>query len=156
MRKTSGVINGDIKINGFPQERISFLRCSGYVEQFDVQQPELTVRETVTFCARLRLDAENPALGGDKGKLLYVDHVLETMELANIQTLQVGSYEEGGLSFEQRKRLAIACELTGSPSIIFLDEPTSGLDSRGALVVMRAMKRIAESGRTVCATIHQP
>jgi hypothetical protein len=37
-----------------------------------------------------------------------------------------------------------------------LDEPTSGLDSRGALVVMRAMKRIAESGRTVCATIHQP
>jgi energy-coupling factor transporter ATP-binding protein EcfA2 len=44
----------------------------------------------------------------------------------------------------------------GSPSVIFLDEPTSGLDSRGALVVMRAMKRIAESGRTVCATIHQP
>jgi ABC-2 type transporter len=40
--------------------------------------------------------------------------------------------------------------------VIFLDEPTSGLDSRGALVVMRAMKRIAESGRTVCATIHQP
>ena len=36
------------------------------------------------------------------------------------------------------------------------DEPTSGLDSRGALVVMRAMKRIADTGRTVCATIHQP
>lgn len=40
--------------------------------------------------------------------------------------------------------------------MIFLDEPTSGLDSRGALVVMRAMKRIADTGRTVCATIHQP
>lgn len=112
-------------LNGFPQERTSFLRASGYVEQFDVQQAELTVRETVTFCARLRLDASNPALGNDAGKLLYVDHVLETMELTDIQALQVGSYDEGGLTFEQRKRLAIACELAGSPSVLFLDEPVS-------------------------------
>ena len=156
MRKTSGTITGDIKLNGFLQERTSFLRCSGYVEQFDVQQPELTVLETVIFCARLRLDAKNPLIGSDEGKLKYVDHVLKTMELSDIQTLQVGSYEEGGLSFEQRKRLAIACELASSPSVLFLDEPTSGLDSRGALLVMRAMKRIADTGRTVCATIHQP
>ena len=33
MRKTSGTITGDIKLNGFPQERISLLRCSEYVEQ---------------------------------------------------------------------------------------------------------------------------
>ena len=113
MRKNSGTITGDIKLNGFPQERTSFLRCSGYVEQFDVQQAELTIRETVEFCARLRLDASDPAICNDEGKLRYVDHVLETMELTDIQTLQVGSYEEGGLSFEQRKRLAIACELAG-------------------------------------------
>jgi ABC-type multidrug transport system ATPase subunit len=113
MRKTSGTITGDIRLNGHPQERVSFLRSSGYVEQFDVQQAELTVRETVIFCARLRLDVTNPAIGNDDGKLRYVDHVLETMELTDIQTLQVGSYEEGGLTFEQRKRLAIACELAG-------------------------------------------
>ena len=104
----------------------------------------MNVRETVAFCARLRLDGTDPAVGGVEGKLRYVDHVLETMELTDIQNLQVGSYEEGGLTFEQRKRLAIACELAGSPSVLFLDEPTSGLDSRGALVVMRAMKRIAD------------
>lgn len=114
MRKTSGAITGEINLNGFPQERTSFLRCSGYVEQFDVQQAELTVHETVVYCARLRLDAKDPAIGDDEGKLRYVDHVLETMELTDIQTLQVGNYEEGGLSFEQRKRLAIACELAGT------------------------------------------
>ena len=156
MRKTSGSITGKIELNGFDQERISFLRSSGYVEQFDVQQPELTVRETVAFSARLRLDVNNPAIGSDAMKMNFVDYVLATMELTNIQTLQVGSFEEGGLSFEQRKRLAIACELAGSPSVLFLDEPTSGLDSRGALVVIRAMRRIADSGRTVVATIHQP
>ena len=180
MRKTSGSITGKIELNGFEQERTSFLRSSGYVEQFDVQQPELTVRETVAFSARLRLDVNNPAIGDDATKMRFVDHILEMMELTNIQTLQVGSFEEGGLTFEQRKRLAIACELAGSPSVIFLDEPTSGLDSRGALVVIRAMRRIADSGRvskrkvvscahfiffprvvypvhqTVVATIHQP
>ena len=99
--------------------------------KFDVQQPELTVRETVVLCACLRLYASNPAIGDDSGKLRYVDHVLDTMELADIQTLQIGSYEEGGLTFELRKRVAIACELARSPSVIFRDEPTSGLDSRG-------------------------
>ena len=34
--------------------------------------------------------------------------------------------------------------------------PTSGLDARAAAIVMRGMKRIALSGRAVCATIHQP
>ncbi|KAL3761106.1 hypothetical protein ACHAWU_001375 [Discostella pseudostelligera] len=156
MRKTSGSITGKIELNGFEQERTSFLRSSGYVEQFDVQQPELTIRETVAFSARLRLDVKNPAIRDDATKMRFVDHILEIMELTSIQTLQVGSFEEGGLTFEQRKRLAIACELAGSPSVIFLDEPTSGLDSRGALVVIRAMRRIADSGRTVVATIHQP
>lgn len=156
MRKTSGDITGEVRLNGFLQERRSFLRCSGYVEQFDVQQPELTVRETVEFCARLRLDAKDPNIRDDAGKLAYAARVLDILELTEIENLQVGSFEEGGLTFEQRKRLAIACELAGSPSVIFLDEPTSGLDSRGALIVIRAMKRIADTGRTVCATIHQP
>lgn len=131
MRKTSGSITGEIELNGFSQERISFLRSSGYVEQFDVQQPELTIRETVAFSARLRLDVTNPSIGNDATKMKFVDHILEIMELTPIQTLQVGSFEEGGLTFEQRKRLAIACELAGSPSVIFLDEPTSGKKSPG-------------------------
>jgi len=120
MRKQSGTITGDVLLNGFPQERRSFLRVSGYVEQFDIQQPELTVRETVEFCAMLRLDAKDPGIKDTTGKLRFAAHVLKTMELTSIQNLQVGSYEEGGLTFEQRKRLAIACELAGSPAVIFL------------------------------------
>jgi len=76
MRKTSGTITGEIELNGFDQERTSFLRSSGYVEQFDVQQPELTVRETVAYSARLRLDANSPAIGNDDTKMMFVDHVL--------------------------------------------------------------------------------
>ena len=35
-------------------------------------------------------------------------------------------------------------------------QPTSGLDARAASIVMKGLKRIALSGRAVCATIHQP
>lgn len=81
MRKTSGTITGEIELNGFDQERTSFLRSSGYVEQFDVQQPELTVRETVAYSARLRLDANSPAIDNDDTKMMFVDHVLVSEEL---------------------------------------------------------------------------
>ncbi len=36
------------------------------------------------------------------------------------------------------------------------DEPTSGLDASAALKVMRYMRVLALSGRTVLLTIHQP
>lgn len=61
-----------------------------------------------------------------------------------------------GLSTEQRKRLTIAVELVANPSIMFMDEPTSGLDARAAAIVMRAVKNVAGTGRTVICTIHQP
>jgi ABC-type multidrug transport system ATPase subunit len=72
-------------LHGFPQERVSFLGSSGYVEQFDIQQAELTVEETVKFSARLRLDPNNEDTTRDEaGKLLFVNQVLEMLELTSI------------------------------------------------------------------------
>ena len=48
---------------------------------------------------------------------------------------------------------------TGRPAAIARcaqDEPTSGLDARAASIVMRAVRNIVSSGRTVVCTIHQP
>ncbi|KAH9780006.1 ABC transporter G family member 37 [Citrus sinensis] len=91
-RKTGGIIEGDIRIGGYPKVQHTFARISGV----------------------------------------------------------------NGLSTEQRKRLTIAVELVANPSIIFMDEPTSGLDARAAATVMRAVKNVVETGRTVVCTIHQP
>jgi len=70
--------------------------------------------------------------------------------------VQVGIPGKSGLSVEQRKRLTIAVELVANPSIIFMDEPTSGLDARAAAIVMRAVRNIVNTGRTIVCTIHQP
>lgn len=86
----------------------------------------------------------------------FVNEVLETIELDEIRDASVGIPGVNGLSTEQRKRLTIAVELVSNPSIIFMDEPTSGLDARAAAIVIRAVKNVADTGRTVVCTIHQP
>lgn len=40
--------------------------------------------------------------------------------------------------------------------MIFLDEPTTGLDSTTALNLIKFLNRLAQAGRTVVTTIHQP
>lgn len=120
MRKRSGSISGEVRLNGWVQDPISFRRCSGYVEQFDVQSPELTVRETVLFSARLRLD--QTVVDTEEKKQKFVDYILDEVELTSLSNELVGNDEDGGLTFEQKKRLSIAVELAASPSLLFLDE----------------------------------
>ena len=69
---------------------------------------------------------------------------------------QVGQAFERGLSGGERKRTSIGYELITNPSLIFLDEPTTGLDSFTALSVIETMRKLANQGRTVVCTIHQP
>ena len=60
-----------------------------------MQSPQLTVRETVDFSARLRLDENDPAVT-DESREKFVDQTLDMLELTNIQDLQVGSDATGG------------------------------------------------------------
>lgn len=139
LRKNVGIVRGEVRLNGFLQDPITFRRCSGYVEQFDVQSAQLTVRETVLFSARLRLD---PAVATDEEQESFADQVLRTLELTDIADSLVGSDDEGGISFEQRKRLSIAVELAASPSIIFLDEVRNAQPSRSfVLIVLTQLSR---------------
>eukprot|EP01012_Entosiphon_sulcatum_P000011 TRINITY_DN0_c1_g1_i1.p1 TRINITY_DN0_c1_g1~~TRINITY_DN0_c1_g1_i1.p1 ORF type:complete len:1430 (-),score=273.60 TRINITY_DN0_c1_g1_i1:211-4500(-) len=152
MRKTGGKITGGVTINGKPQDR-TFNRFSGYVEQEDTHQPMATVREALRFAARLRL----PPDSGEEKIAATVESTLQQLGLNSLADAMIGSdMTGGGIPLEARKRLTIGVELVANPSIIFMDEPTSGLDTRGALKVMKAARRIADSGRAVICTIHQP
>ena len=57
-RKTGGVIEGDIRIGGYPKIQQTFARISGYCEQTDVHSPQITVGESVAYSAWLRLPPE--------------------------------------------------------------------------------------------------
>ncbi|XP_034695525.1 ABC transporter G family member 42-like [Vitis riparia] len=151
-RKTGGYIEGDIRISGFPKKQETFARISSYCEQNDIHSPQVTVIESLIYSAFLRLPKEVP----DKEKMIFVNEVMELVELSSIKYALVGLPGVTGLSTEQRKRLTIAVELVANPSIIFMDEPTSGLDARAAAIVMRTVRNTVDTGRTVVCTIHQP
>ncbi|KAH9766498.1 ABC transporter G family member 37 [Citrus sinensis] len=159
-RKTGGIIQGEIRVGGYPKVQKTFARISGYCEQTDIHSPQITVEESVKFSAWLRLppeiDSETKAQYLLSIMQRFVEEVIETIELDDIKDSLVGIPGQSGLSTEQRKRLTIAVELVSNPSIIFMDEPTSGLDARAAAIVMRAVKNVVRTGRTTVCTIHQP
>ncbi|XP_028756830.1 pleiotropic drug resistance protein 2 isoform X1 [Neltuma alba] len=151
-RKTGGYIEGDISISGYPKNQATFARISGYCEQNDIHSPYVTVYESLLYSAWLRLSSDVDK----ETRKMFVEEVMELVELNNIRNALVGLPGVGGLSTEQRKRLTIAVELVANPSIIFMDEPTSGLDARAAAIVMRTVRNTVDTGRTVVCTIHQP
>ncbi|XP_042504440.1 pleiotropic drug resistance protein 1-like [Macadamia integrifolia] len=151
-RKTGGYIEGSIKISGYPKKHETFARISGYCEQNDIHSPHVTVYESLLYSAWLRLA---PEINSSTRKM-FIEEVTDLVELDSLREALVGLPGINGLSTEQRKRLTIAVELVANPSIIFMDEPTSGLDARAAAIVMRAVRNIVDTGRTVVCTIHQP
>ncbi|KAJ6836913.1 ABC transporter G family member 36-like isoform X2 [Iris pallida] len=151
-RKTGGYIDGNISISGYPKSQETFARVSGYCEQNDIHSPYVTVYESLVYSAWLRLASEVDS----STRKMFIEEVMELVELAPLRDSLVGLPGVDGLSTEQRKRLTIAVELVANPSIIFMDEPTSGLDARAAAIVMRTVRNTVNTGRTVVCTIHQP
>ncbi|KAK4704462.1 hypothetical protein P7C70_g1739, partial [Phenoliferia sp. Uapishka_3] len=148
--RLDGVVKGTILVNGHPPNE-EFYRTTGYVEQFDLHDEQSTVREALEFSAILRQDSRTPKVE----KLAYVDTVLDLLNLTHLQDALIGT-SAAGLSLEQRKKVTIAVEVVAKPAILFCDEPTTGLDTKSALRVVKLLRRLAQTGLSVIATIHQP
>jgi len=122
----------------------------GYVPQDDIMHALLTVEEALYYTARLRTDLNDVEIGQ------RIQHVLGELGIEDIAKRQIGSPDLKVISGGQRKRVNIAMELLSDPNVLFLDEPTSGLSSYDALQVVRLLRRLANEGKTVVLTIHQP
>eukprot|EP00948_MAST-09A_sp_MAST-9A-sp1_P001729 g1729.t1 len=150
-RKNKGRIEGEIKINGDYVALKTFAANVGYVEQFDILCEFRTVAEEIFFTTALKLhQCAKPT------RKAHAEYLIDLLELEEIRDTVIGIEGAGGIRLEERKRLSIALQMASNPDIIFLDEPTSGLDSRGAKMVIDVIRKIADEGRTIITTIHQP
>lgn len=145
-------LSGTLLVNGAPRAWGTFRETASYVAQQDVFFAELTVEETITFAARLRL----PSSTTHSERAKRVDEIINSLDLVKVRRAQVGSTLIPGLSGGERKRVSIGAEMVADPSILFLDEPTSGLDSFNAQNIMDSLNTLAQFNRTIVATIHQP
>uniref|UniRef100_A0A8C5H470 ATP-binding cassette sub-family G member 2-like n=1 Tax=Gouania willdenowi TaxID=441366 RepID=A0A8C5H470_GOUWI len=150
-RKDPTGLSGEVLIDGAPQPP-DFKCLSGYVVQDDVVMGTLTVRENFTFSAALRL----PSSISQKEKEKKVNKLIQELGLGRVADSKVGTQLIRGISGGERKRTNIGMELIIDPPVLFLDEPTTGLDASTANSVLLLLKRMANHGRTIILSIHQP
>ncbi|KAH6669801.1 putative ABC transporter CDR4 [Halenospora varia] len=150
-RVSMGVVTGDMLVSGKPLDE-SFQRKTGYVQQQDLHLETTTVREALRFSAMLR----QPKSVSKQEKYDFVEDVIKMLAMQDFAEAVVGVPGEG-LNVEQRKLLTIGVELAAKPALLlFLDEPTSGLDSQSSWAIVAFLRKLADSGQAVLATIHQP
>ncbi|KAJ6817273.1 ATPase [Iris pallida] len=128
------------------------LRRTGFVTQDDVLYPHLTVRETLLFCAMLRL----PGAVTRAEKAAAAEAVIGELGLGKCADTAVGGAYSRGVSGGERKRVAVGIEMLVNPSLLVLDEPTSGLDSTAAGRLVATLGGLARKGRSVVMSVHQP
>ena len=151
-RKPKSTVNGQVLTDGVPRNSDTFMHMAGYVVQDDIVMGTLTVRENLLFSARLRL----PDAISDSEKKRRVQEVIQELGLEKVADVRCGNEFVRGISGGERKRVNIGMELVMAPSVLFLDEPTTGLDAATSMSVLRLLKRLAEHGRTIVLSIHQP
>ena len=76
---------------------------------------------------------------------------LAAMDLAGLEARDVATLSGG-----ERRRLAIATVLAQDPQVFLLDEPIQQLDPQHQLGVLRRFRALADAGRSVVLSLHDP
>eukprot|EP01135_Chromosphaera_perkinsii_P002064 Nk52_evm25s216 gene=Nk52_evmTU25s216 len=147
-------VQGDILVNGKPlNETPGYYKYTGYSPLQEILYPTLTVRETLTYTAKLRLDPEEYT---EERRTEVVNMVLERLGMEECADTLVGGGPIRGISGGQKRRLTIGCALVSLPRVLTLDEPTNGLDSANALSLIKYLKDVSQGGVPVVMTLQQP
>ncbi|KAG6744858.1 hypothetical protein POTOM_051498 [Populus tomentosa] len=152
----AGRLSSNVKMSGkvLLNAKRSSIDCRdiSYVTQEDFFLGTLTVKETITYSAHLRLPRKTTKEELDS----VVENTIMEMGLQDCADSKIGNWHLRGISTGEKKRLSIGVEILTRPHIMLLDEPTTGLDSASAFFVMRALSSIAYDGKIVICSLHQP
>ncbi|XP_057969442.1 ABC transporter G family member 11-like [Malania oleifera] len=147
---SNAFLSGSILLNG-RKTKLSF-GTAAYVTQDDNLIGTLTMRETISYSASLRLLDKMPW----EEKRALVKSIIVEMDLRHCTDMVIENWHLRGINGGEKRTVSIALEMLMRPKLLFLDEPTSGLDSALAFFVTQTLRGLSRSGRSVIASIHQP
>lgn len=139
--------SGNVLVNGVDlYDNYSVLKnIIGYVPQQDIVYTNLRLYDMLKYAADLRMPEDSTL----EEKEIQIAKVLDIVDLTEHKDTYIRKLSGG-----QRKRASIAVELIADPTLFFLDEPTSGLDPGTERSIMKTLKNMSESGKTVILVTH--
>ena len=122
------------------EQPIEAKRRTGYLPETPPLYPEMTVREYLTFVARIKgvPRKESKARIGEMMKKTRIDDVADR--------------HCGKLSKGYRQRVGLAQALLHNPEVLILDEPTAGLDPKQIIETRQLIKGLAGDHTIILST----
>ena len=122
------------------EEPIEAKRRTGYLPETPPLYPDMTVREYLTFAARI-----NGVRSGERR-----ERVAGAMARTSVE--DVADRHCGKLSKGYRQRVGLAQAILHNPDVLILDEPTAGLDPKQIIETRELIKDLAGDHTVILST----
>ena len=145
MRVLTGYLpptEGTATVAGFDvlEEPIEAKRRTGYLPESPPLYPDMTVREYLTFVARIN------GLGAPD-RAARIDRVMERTSIGDVADRHCGKLSKG-----YRQRVGLAQAILHNPEVLILDEPTAGLDPKQIIETRELIKELAGDHTIILST----
>jgi ABC-2 type transport system ATP-binding protein len=114
-------------------------RKTGYLPETPPLYPDLTVREYLTFVARIK--GVRTDIAG------RVDEVMKKTWVSDMSSRHCGKLSKG-----YRQRVGLAQSIIHNPEVLVLDEPTAGLDPKQIIETRQLIRELAGTHTIVLST----
>jgi ABC-2 type transport system ATP-binding protein len=122
------------------EQPIEAKRRTGYLPETPPLYPDMTVRDYLDFCARI------------KGVPRAERSARVTNSMARTRIADVGHRHCGKLSKGYRQRVGLAQALLHNPDVLILDEPTAGLDPKQIIETRQLIKQLGGDHTVILST----
>lgn len=135
------------------QKRVNQLNVGLVFQQFNLF-PQYSVLRNVTLAMEMQAKKKPDFKQNKKAVLAEIDRKARMyIEKVNL-TDRINAYP-CELSGGQQQRVAIARALALEPKILFFDEPTSALDPELTAEVLKVIRSLKDTGRTMVIVTHE-
>ena len=118
-------------------------RKTGYLPETPPLYPDMTVREYLTFVAKLKL----PASASKAERVQRVESVMAKTNITDMANRHCSKLSKG-----YKQRVGLAQALIHEPEVLILDEPTAGLDPKQIIDVRDLIRSLAGDHTVVLST----
>jgi ABC-2 type transport system ATP-binding protein len=122
------------------EQPIEAKRRTGYLPETPPLYVDMTVRDYLTFCARIKGVPRQE-------RKARVGTVMEKTRIADMASRHCGKLSKG-----YRQRVGLAQALLHNPEVLILDEPTAGLDPKQIIETRKLIKELGGDHTIVLST----